>query len=873
MKKRFLAVIVAAGTTLAATPAWAGTDHAPGAPTGLTVGDQARPLDVEGAPMFGWLPRDADPGEVQSAYQIKIYDGRRTVWDSGRVTSSAESYVAGPSLTRGATFTWTVRTWDRAGKASPWSRTASFDTGIADADWGASWIRRTTAEADDYTYARKEFTVGRSPVTRARVYVAASQQYELHVGGQVADRGAAYSYPGEGYYRTVDVTRLLKAGRPAVVGALYHWYGAGQGRPKGEPGLLMRVVVDHADGTRQTVVTDGSWQVARGPWKKTAYRNGDGRDYVEDIDGTAEPLGWDRPGFDASSWTAPQVIGVHPAGVFTHLQAQESALTRQTIHPVKVTRLASGAVVADFGKIIPAVPLVRFRDGVKDRAVTMTAGYLLNPDGSVSNSPHDNQSTDLTYRYTERAGDQTFRAFTYEGFRYLQIDAPATDIAAVVQHTDVPGQARLRTSNAGVDAAYDLMMRSALYDSQDQFLDAPTREKGQFLGDTVDVSLATMAGYGERRLTRKAIREFIASQARYWPDGRLNAVYPNGDGARDIPDYTEMFPGWVWEYYLQSGDTATLKAAYPVMKAIADYVRRYVDPSTGLVTKLAGGSGAYVNGIIDWPNRYGYDTAATARTTVNILGVDVLDETARAARALGEDTGTLEQDAKSLTTAINARLRRTDGVYIDGLEADGTQSTHASQIANAYAVAYGVTSDGAVTDYVAGLDLQMSPMTVHLLMAALAGRPDALVKRLTDPDGIGWAKILASGGTFMWESWEAPETGDSLSHGWGSTSLVDVQRSLLGVTVTAPGAAQVRVRPPASGLTWASGTVPTQRGDVSVTWRIDGRRTTVSVSVPVNVRAEVDLPPGHVHVTGDARRTGDAVYSAGSGHVTFTVDR
>jgi oxalate decarboxylase/phosphoglucose isomerase-like protein (cupin superfamily) len=60
---------------------------------------------------------------------------------------------------------------------------------------------------------------------------------------------------------------------------------------------------------------------------------------------------------------------------------------------------------------------------------------------------------------------------------------------------------------------------------------------------------------------------------------------------------------------------------------------------------------------------------------------------------------------------------------------------------------------------------------------------------------------------------------------------------------------------------------------VSVTWRIDGRRTTVSVSVPVNVRAEVDLPPGHVHVTGDARRTGDAVYSAGSGHVTFTVDR
>jgi alpha-L-rhamnosidase len=387
----------------------------------------------------------------------------------------------------------------------------------------------------------------------------------------------------------------------------------------------------------------------------------------------------------------------------------------------------------------------------------------------------------------------------------------------------------------------------------------------------VDVSLATMAGYGERRLTRKAIREFVASQARYWPDGRLNAVYPNGDGARDIPDYTEMFPGWVWAYYLQSGDAATLKAAYPVMRAIADYVRRYVDPSTGLVTRLAGGSGAYVNGIIDWPNRYGYDTAATARTTVNILGVDVLKETAQAAAALGESAGTLEEDAKSLTTAINARLRRTDGVYIDGLEADGAQSAHASQIANAYALAYGLTSDRVVTDHVAGLGLQMSPMTVHLLMAALAGRPDRMVERLTDPNGIGWARILASGGTFMWESWEAPETGDSLSHGWGSTPLVDVQQSLLGVAVTAPGAAEIRVRPPASGLTWASGTVPTQRGDVSVAWRRHGGRTTVSVSVPVNVRAEVDLPAGRVRVSGEARPEGHGVYSTGSGHVTFTV--
>jgi alpha-L-rhamnosidase len=527
----------------------------------------------------------------------------------------------------------------------------------------------------------------------------------------------------------------------------------------------------------------------------------------------------------------------------------------------------------------------------------MTAGYLLNPDGSVSNSPDDNQDTDLSYRYTERAGDQTFRAFTYEGFRYLQVDAPAgstgpgvsaADISAVVQHTsvedDVFGTARLRTSDHGVDAAFDLMMRSALYDSQEQFLDTPTREKGQFLGDTVDVSLGTMAGYGERRLTRKAIREFIASQHRYWPDGRLNAVYPNGDGKRDIPDYTEMFPGWVRQYYLQSGDAGTLATAYPVMKAVADYVRQYIDPATGLVTNLAGGSGAYLFGIIDWPNRYGYDTDTTVRTTVNILAVDVLNATAEAAQTLGkaDEAAAPRQDAQTLTSAINARLRRPDGIYIDGLKADGSQSTHASQIANAYSVAYGIVpADGrtAVTDYVAGLGMQMGPMTAHWLMLALADRPDQFVRRLTDADSLGWAKILAAGGTFTWESWEAPDTGDSLSHGWGATSLADILRTLLGVSVTAPGAARVSVRPPASGLTSASGSVPTQRGDVGVSWRLVRTRTgshlALTVDVPVNVRAEVQVPAGHVRVKGTADfvgvRDGYAVYEAGSGRVTFTT--
>ena len=89
-----------------------------------------------------------------------------------------------------------------------------------------------------------------------------------------------------------------------------------------------------------------------------------------------------------------------------------------------------------------------------------------------------------------------------------------------------------------------------------------------------------MATHGERVATRQAIREFMLSQERYWTSGndvgRYNAVYPNGDGKRDIPDFTEVVPDWIWRYYLETGDVAALEDVYGNLTATADYVRRHI---------------------------------------------------------------------------------------------------------------------------------------------------------------------------------------------------------------------------------------------------------------------------------------------------------
>ena len=913
---------LAASAVLVPGSAAAGTGTPPTAPSRLTVGDRAHPLNVEGPPMFGWLPQDDDPREVQTAYELEVStaDGEQ-VWTSGKVASSAQSYVpyAGSALAPGTSYTWQVRTWDRNDLASPWS-TGAFDTGLSDGDWdGAAWIRRASTEPDDYTMVRKQVAVAGSPVVRARAYTSAFHQYRLYLDGTEVDDGPAFGYArsggqarGEGYYQATDVTDRVTAGRPLAIGAIYHWYGSGQGRPAtsatsplNERGFLLKLVIDHADGTRQTVVTDGSWRVRRASQFETGAprRNSDAGDYTERIDGRAEPQGWATPGYDDSGapWQPAVVVGTHPNATVDHLTGQEPRLSKTLRYPVSVRTLDDGAVVADFGVVMPARPTIHFAAGTSGRQIDIQTSYNLTADGHASTGRTDTQGSTMTMRYTQRDGEQTMSAFLHWGWRYLEIKAPgageeltAQDIGAIVEHTDVPadGEATFTSSNSTLNAVWDLLRRSAVYGVQHQFVDTPTREKGQFLGDAADISFATMSAWDERDATQKALREFANSQLRYWTTGadagRLNSVYPNGDGKRDIPDYTEMYPGWVWRYYLESGDRPLLGDVYPTMINVGDYIDRHRDPANGLITRLSGGSGGYLGGIIDWPApmRYGYDWDTAVKTVVNLWAVDAYRSNASSAKALGRPQAEVDlwtQRADDLAAAINSHLRRPDGVYVDGIRADGSVSPVASQHSSSFALAFGIVPAdkvGVVGDYVASLGMKQGPMTAHRLLQGLdaAGRDDAVLDRLTDAQADGWANLLSRGGTFTWEEWN-PQDSESYSHGWGAQSAVDVTETMLGVRVVAPGASRLEVVVPETALTRASGSVMTQRGRVTINWQRLPQGVHLQVAIPVNTTAVVSLPvsAGARYVAagggGNARllgvEDGRARFEMGSGTVTF----
>ena len=564
----------------------------------------------------------------------------------------------------------------------------------------------------------------------------------------------------------------------------------------------------------------------------------------------------------------------------------------------------------------------------------------------------DNQETDLNYWYTEVDGAQTTDFFVGQGFRYLEIanagepldasqisviasaeDAPvSTNVYATGQPAATPQhEATFTSSNPTLNRVYELFQRSALYAGEEEFNDSPDRQDGQFLGDATNESTATIESLDERALTREALQNFTFSQQRYWlslPNaagslyGTLQALYPNGDGQRDIPDYTEMYPEWAMRYYQQSGDKATLAKAYQTMKNVATFVTNAVatsGPNAGLVVDLPGGgnnsgppnytetpNASYQHGILDWPLDMRYDlkglstVPGSAEQIINVRAVEVYRSLAAAATALGNsaDAATYGKQAQDLIDLINAKFVNADGYYDDGVLPTGERSGSVTQHGQAFALAYGLAPASKASqlgDFVASQGMKMGPLDLNQLEQSLvvSDKPAALVDLLTDASHDGPAQILAEGGTAMWEQWEPgctnaactpaqvdQENKESFSHGWGSVGINAVLQGLLGIKVTSPAAATVQIAPPSAGLDSAKGTEWTERGQVAVDFKRDANGLYVlDATVPANVTATVSIPdPSGIQYVGvgagaprfEGVTGGRAVFTVGSGTTHFS---
>jgi len=127
----------------------------------LRINELIEPMGLDDPdPVFSWKMRSETVGAAQTAYQVVVSDGESTLWDTGKVESSASIGIvyAGEALQPQTAYTATVTVWDQDGEALP-PASAAFETGLpAENPFGdAKWIVMDEEGGSDVTTYAVDF--------------------------------------------------------------------------------------------------------------------------------------------------------------------------------------------------------------------------------------------------------------------------------------------------------------------------------------------------------------------------------------------------------------------------------------------------------------------------------------------------------------------------------------------------------------------------------------------------------------------------------------------------------------------------------------------------------------------------------------------
>ncbi|MCD8014290.1 MAG: hypothetical protein LUG99_14145, partial [Lachnospiraceae bacterium] len=302
--------------------------------------------------------------------------------------------------------------------------------------------------------------------------------------------------------------------------------------------------------------------------------------------------------------------------------------------------------------------------------------------------------------------------------------------------------------------------------SQDGYLDCPTREKGQYLGDALITGRSQVWLTGSTELLRKCIDDFIASQS---ISPSIMAVAP-GSVMQEIADFSLLFPLLPLTDYEFTGDKNYLACCYPAVKLLTESFLIYQRPD-GLLENV----GDLWN-LVDWPGnlRDGYDFPLTrpivgegCHNVVNALWYGANQMQEQMERILG-------LSAAGRTARIASAYRAAFFREEQCLFADSEISRHCSLHANLYAAYFGLLPKESEEAY---LQLLQTPGRVcgalpayfSMKSAARIGRPDICFRLMTRSDSYGWRNMLREGASASFEAWGKDQKWNtSLCHGWSS---------------------------------------------------------------------------------------------------------
>ncbi len=447
----------------------------------------------------------------------------------------------------------------------------SFYTAKLDDPWAGKWIGKTVAIPKKSSPApllfKKEIEVSKA-IKSAYVHLTSIGINQLFVNHRRI--GDSYFAPGfTDYrhqiqyltYRNIDLTMGRNVLEVIVapgwaVGAFT--YARKNAIYSDTQKLLFELIIEYADGSKEAVGSDESWEIATNHHLKFAdFYDG------EIYDARERAIRFEK----AEVYKAPGKVKL----------IQEYGAPVKAIDTLEAKYLheMDHRLIYDFGQNFAGVVEIEILEASAGQEIEIRHAEVLK-DGDVFTRPL--RSAKARVVYVCKDGRQKYSPlFSYMGFRYISISGIAKEnikVKGLVLSSDLPNTGQVVTSDKDINR----LIQNIYWSGRSNFVDIPTDcpQRDERMGWMGDIAIFASTGcfvFDMSRFFDKWLIDMNASQSKgggiRWTIPYDKAGVPNfatsvwGDAAVLVP----------YETYRSRGDIGLLKRQYPHMKRFVDAER------------------------------------------------------------------------------------------------------------------------------------------------------------------------------------------------------------------------------------------------------------------------------------------------------------
>jgi hypothetical protein len=437
-------------------------------------------------------------------------------------------------------------------------------------------------------------------------------------------------------------------------------------------------------------------------------------------------------------------------------------------------------------------------------------------------------------RFISRSGKQHFETFKPYGLRYLQVsirnhtEPVKLEKAGIIRQV-YPFEKRgsFECSDPLMNDIWEMGWRSLRACAEDSYIDTPFRERGHYAGDLFPQFAVTLATAGDPLLAKHTIRMIT---------DMYEKTYRHEEEVRhaDYPVINMLVASWLIRMYQ---DKEFARELYPVFNRFLEgcYARK-------------GSDGLYSASRVffEWIE---IDKTATL-TSYQVDIYAAFHEMAFLARLLGKQEDAAKYELWAEETAAMIREKLWDpqqGNFFDGMK-EGKYLETRFPGSSTYPSLWGITTpeqDRKLTEYFTDALINIGPPVNRKQLTTPYGGFYALASLYRHGNTSlaeafirkNWGKMVLEANDLTWEDFNR-DNHSTMSHAWSASPTYFLSSGALGVNMGFPlqlSPDTIYIFPQSETLQWARGTVPHPRGDVWVSWKIDGENLWLEYKAPVGV--------------------------------------